>query len=61
MGVSDPEVRKKLSEPRWLRYKHESETELALVEALDSSVPKLPDLQVGERTIGRPVISSTLP
>ena len=25
MGVSDPEVRKKLSEPRWLQYKHESE------------------------------------
>jgi len=25
MGVSDPEVRKKLSESRWLQYKHESE------------------------------------
>jgi hypothetical protein len=25
MGVSDPEVRKKLSEPRWLHFKHESE------------------------------------
>ena len=25
MGMSDPEVRKKLAEPRWLRYKHESE------------------------------------
>jgi hypothetical protein len=25
MGVSDPEVRKKLSEPRWLQFKHESE------------------------------------
>src|SRR5262249_52051291 len=25
MGISDPEVRKKLAEPRWLQYKHESE------------------------------------
>jgi hypothetical protein len=25
MGVSDPEVRKKLSEPRWLYFKHVSE------------------------------------
>jgi len=25
MGVSDPEVRKKLSEPRWLQYEHESD------------------------------------
>jgi len=25
MGISDPETRKKLSEPRWLQYKHESE------------------------------------
>jgi hypothetical protein len=24
-GVSDPEVRKKISEPRWLQYQHESE------------------------------------
>jgi len=25
MGISDPETRKKFSEPRWLQYKHESE------------------------------------
>jgi len=25
MGVTDPEVRKKLSEPRWLQYEHESD------------------------------------
>jgi hypothetical protein len=25
MGVSDPEIRKKLSEPKWLQFKHESE------------------------------------
>jgi hypothetical protein len=25
MGMSDPEVRKKFSEPRWLQYKHESD------------------------------------
>lgn len=25
MGVSDPEIRKKLSEPKWVRFKHESE------------------------------------
>lgn len=25
MGVSDPEVRKKLSEPRWLKYQHDVE------------------------------------
>ena len=25
MGMSDPEFRKKLSEPRWIRYKHQSE------------------------------------
>jgi len=25
MGMSDPEVRKKFAEPRWLQYKHESE------------------------------------
>ena len=23
MGMSDPEVRKKFAEPRWLQYKHE--------------------------------------
>jgi len=25
MGMSDPEARKKLSDARWLQYKHESE------------------------------------
>lgn len=25
MGMSDPEFRKKLSEPGWIRYKHQSE------------------------------------
>lgn len=25
MGISDPEIRKKLSEPKWVRFKHESE------------------------------------
>ena len=25
MGVSDPELRQKLSETRWLQYKHEAE------------------------------------
>ena len=25
MGISDPETRKKFSEPRWLQYKHESQ------------------------------------
>lgn len=25
MGMSDPEVRKKFSEPRWIQYQHESE------------------------------------
>jgi hypothetical protein len=28
MGVSDPEVRKKLSEPRWLQYKHQSDKQI---------------------------------
>ncbi len=27
MGVSDPEIRKKLSDPRWAQFKHESEKE----------------------------------
>lgn len=25
MGMSDPEVREKFSEPRWLQFKHETE------------------------------------
>ena len=25
MGMSDPEVRKQFSEPRWIQYQHESE------------------------------------
>jgi len=27
MGVSDPELRKKLSEPRWVQYKHQTDME----------------------------------
>jgi hypothetical protein len=54
MGMSDPEVRKKFSEPRWLQYKHESEKQkLAAVEETNPSIPTLPDLQAreGERAI----------
>jgi hypothetical protein len=54
MGMSDPEVRRKFSEPRWLQYKHESEKQSwPWWKRLIHRFQHLPDLQTreGQRVI----------
>jgi len=45
-GVSDPELRKKISEARCFSINMSVTTELAVVEPTDPLLPTLPDLQV---------------
>jgi hypothetical protein len=49
MGMSDPEIRKKLSEARFLQYQHVFDKQnWPFLETTHPSLPALPNLPAGE-------------